>query len=169
MRDFCLQGRKGMRDMLRLISVAGILPGLCCLAVGAWCVGCMGLAGDGAKIVEGTDLTVGMSLPYAETSDVMAVINFISGFRVLVAENARATVEYSSTTTNDWFGVVTSLQEKRIKAAVEPTVSEEEETPETTSPARATETSEAQHRADGDVSHDPTKEPTGTAGNSSTN
>ena len=96
--------------------------------------GCAGLAGDGAKIVEGTDLTVGMSLPYAETSDVMAVINFISGFRVLVAENARATVEYSSTTTNDWFGAVTSCTERRIKAEVEPTVSGEEpdeETPKT--------------------------------------
>ena len=143
-----------MREMLRLICIAAIASTLA--------AGCSSLNGDGAKIVEGTDLTVGMSLPYAETSDVMAVINFISGFRVLVAENARATVEYSSTCTNDWFGVITSRTEKRIKANVEPTVAEEDPE-ETASPARATETTPSAVS----VSQYSLKEPTGTAGTSS--
>ena len=97
------------------------------LAACALLAGCAGLAGDGAKIVEGTDLTLGVSLPYADASDAMTVINFLTGFRVLVAENARAEVKYSSSTTNDWLGIVSTVTEKRIEAKVEPTVGEEEE------------------------------------------
>ena len=102
-------------------TVIGIVAACALLA------GCAGLAGDGAKIVEGTDLTLGVSLPYADASDAMTVVNFLTGFRVLVAENARAKVKYTSSATSDWFGIVTSRTEKRIEATVEPTVEEDTE------------------------------------------
>jgi hypothetical protein len=98
---------------------------MCAVCAALLAAGCRGLAGDGAKIVEGTDLTLGVQLPYAE-SDTMAVVNYISGFRVLVAENARANGKYTSATTNDWFGVVTSRTHKSIEADIEPTMEAEE-------------------------------------------
>ena len=103
--------------MLRVI-------GMCALALSL--AGCKGLAGDGAKIVEGGDLTLGLQLPFSDTSDTMAVVNWLTGFRVLVAENARANVKYTSATTNDWFGVVTSRTHKSIEADIEPTMEAEE-------------------------------------------
>jgi len=143
-----------MRDVAE--PVCTFLLALALMLLVSCCAGCAGLAGDGAKIVEGTDLTLGVSLPYADAGDAMTVVNFLTGFRVLVAENARAKVRYSSAATNDWFGVVTSRTHKTIEAEIEPTV--ENETEET-SPARATD--------DNSDSETPHKEPAGTAGTSS--
>ena len=104
-----------MRQVIGIVAACALLAG------------CAGLAGDGAKIVDGTDLTLGVSLPYADASDAMTVVNFLTGVRILVAENARAEVKYTSGVTNDWFGIVTSRTEKRIEATVEPTVEEDTE------------------------------------------
>ena len=76
---------------------------------------------DGAKVVEGTDLTLGMSLPYSEGSETMAVINYLTGFRLNVAENSRCEMVYRCAETNDYlWGAATTRIQKYIKAKVEP-------------------------------------------------
>lgn len=82
--------------------------------------GCSSM-GDGAKVVEGTDLTLGVQFPYADC-DTMAVMNYLTGFRVTVAENARARVKYTCAETNDYFGIVTTRVYKNIDATVTPTM-----------------------------------------------
>ena len=77
--------------------------------------------GDGAKVVEGTDLTLGVQFPYADC-DTMAVMNYLTGFRVTVAENARARVKYTCAETNDYLGIVTTRVYKNIDATVTPTI-----------------------------------------------
>ena len=74
----------------------------------------------GGKITEGTDLAVGLTVPGTEGAVQVNALNWLSGFRLGVAENAALTVEYSSAATNSFFGVVHSSSVKRIKAKVEP-------------------------------------------------
>jgi len=91
--------------------------------------GCAGM-GDGAKVVEGTDLTLGVQFPYADC-DTMAVVNYLTGFRVTVAENARARVKYTCAETNDYFGMITTRTHKTIDATITPTVEDGEDDGET--------------------------------------
>lgn len=92
---------------------------------------------DGAKVVEGTDLTLGMSLPYSEGSETMAVINYLTGFRLNVAENSRCEMVYRCAETNEYlWGAATTRIQKYIKAKVEPcendeTVEDEQEQTDT--------------------------------------
>ena len=103
--------------MLRLIATAAVLA---CLA------GCV--TSDGAKVVEGKDLTLGMSLPYSESSETMAVINYLTGFRLNVEENSRCEMVYKCAETNDYFwGAVHTRVSKYIKAKVEPCENDETE------------------------------------------
>ena len=74
----------------------------------------------GAKITEGTDLAIGLTVPGTEGALQVNALNWLSGFRLGVAENAALTVEYTSAATNSFFGVVQSSSVKRIKAKVEP-------------------------------------------------
>ena len=74
----------------------------------------------GAKITEGTDLAIGLTVPGTEGVLQFNALNYLSGFRLGVAENAALTVEYSTVATNSYFGVVTTETAKRIKAKVEP-------------------------------------------------
>ena len=89
-------------------------------AVAMMFCGCSSM-GDGAKVVEGTDLTLGVQFPYADC-DTMAVMNYLTGFRVTVAENARARVKYTCAETNDYLGIVTTRVYKNIDATVTPTM-----------------------------------------------
>ena len=74
----------------------------------------------GAKITEGTDVAIGLTVPGTEGVLQFNALNYLSGFRLGVAENAALTVEYSTVATNTYFGVVTTETAKRIKAKVEP-------------------------------------------------
>ena len=87
--------------------------------------GCSSL-GDGAKVVEGTDLTLGVSLPYADAGDAMTVINYLTGFRLTVDETSRCKLKYTCCETNDYFGIVHTRINKSIEADIEPTVEEAE-------------------------------------------
>ena len=74
----------------------------------------------GAKITEGVDLAVGINVPSTEGALQLQLLNYLSGFRLGVAENAALTVEYSSAETNSYFGCVHVRTAKRVKAKVEP-------------------------------------------------
>lgn len=79
-----------------------------------------GCVHKGAKIVEGTDLAVGLNVPGSEGSLQFQLFNWLSGFRLGVAENAILTVRYSVAETNDFLGVFHVRSAKEIEARVEP-------------------------------------------------
>lgn len=102
----------------RVCAGVTLLFALCgALAVALALTGCVY---KGGKITEGTDLAVGLTVPGTEGAVQVNALNWLSGFRLGVAENAALTVEYSSAATNSFFGVVHSSSVKRIKAKVEP-------------------------------------------------
>ena len=81
---------------------------------------CSGCVYRGAKITEGTDLAVGINVPSTEGALQLQLLNYLSGFRLGVAENAALTLRYSCATTNSYFGVVHSETVKSIDATVSP-------------------------------------------------
>ena len=81
---------------------------------------CCGCVYRGAKITEGTDLAVGINVPSAEGALQLQLLNYLSGFRLGVAENAALTLRYTCATTNTYFGVVHSETVKSIDATVSP-------------------------------------------------
>lgn len=93
-------------------------PALCALL--ALSLALTGCVYRGAKITEGTDLAIGLTVPGTEGVLQFNALNYLSGFRLGVAENAALTVEYSTVATNSYFGVVKTETAKRIKAKVEP-------------------------------------------------
>ena len=74
----------------------------------------------GAKVVEGTDLAIGITIPQADGAAQLDVLNYLSGFRLGVAENAGLVVRYSVAESNEYFGVITTRTAKTIDAKVTP-------------------------------------------------
>ena len=74
----------------------------------------------GCKVVEGTDIAVGLSVPGTEDTIQLNALNYLSGFRLGVAENAALTLRYTCATTNTYFGVAHSETVKSIDATVSP-------------------------------------------------
>ena len=97
--------------------LSALLTALGVVALAASVCGCVY---RGAKITEGTDLAIGLTVPGTEGVLQFNALNYLSGFRLGVAENAALTVEYSTVATNSYFGVVKTETAKRIKAKVEP-------------------------------------------------
>ena len=81
---------------------------------------CGGCLYKGAKITEGTDIAVGLTVPGSEETVQLNALNYLSGFRLGIAENAALTLRYSCATTNSYFGVVHSETVKSIDATVSP-------------------------------------------------
>lgn len=80
-----------------------------------------GCAYKGAKVVEGTDLAVGFTIPGTDGAAQMDVLNYLSGFRLGVAENAGLKVKYTVAETNDFlWGAAITRTWKSIDAKVEP-------------------------------------------------
>lgn len=109
---------KGLDPVERVCAGIALLFALtAALALAAALCGCIY---RGGKITEGTDLAVGLTVPGTEGALQVNALNWLSGFRLAVAENSALTVEYSSAATNSFFGVVKSSSAKRVKARVEP-------------------------------------------------
>lgn len=79
-----------------------------------------GCAYKGAKVVEGTDLAVGINFPAAEGEAQLQLLNYLSGFRLAVDRNAIMRVKYTTAETNDYFGIISTRTAKTVDAAVEP-------------------------------------------------
>lgn len=92
-----------------------LLAGVICLA-GLVC----GCVYRGAKVTEGTDLAIGLTVPGTEGMVQLNALNYLSGFRLGVAENSALTMEYTTVASNTYFGIVETQTSKRIKAKVEP-------------------------------------------------
>lgn len=88
------------------------------LALGSLLFG--GCVYRGAKITEGTDLAVGISLPGTDGILSCQALNYLSGFRLGVAEGSALTVAYTTAETNSYFGVVSTRSAKTVRATVTP-------------------------------------------------
>ena len=91
--------------------------------LGAMLLGC---ASESAKVVEGTDLSMGFSLPMAEGESNFTVFNYLSGFKTTTTESSRVKLRYTCAETNDYFGVITTRTSKSVDAKIWPVYDEEE-------------------------------------------
>ena len=112
------QGKEPMRFFDVFVGwLTGVLMGAVIFILATGVSGCVY---RGAKVTEGTDLAIGISVPGTDGAIALDLLNYLSGFRLGVAENARLFVEYSTSETNSYFGCVTTRSAKRVKARVTP-------------------------------------------------
>ena len=83
----------------------------------------------GGKIVEGTDVAAGMSIPQSGGTLQIDALNFITGFRFLFCDNAGVKCVYTTTNSVSAFGVYGSTTAKRIEIELTPTIDEAEDAP----------------------------------------
>ena len=98
---------------------------LAILAIGALCNGC---AYKGGKIVDGTNLCVGMTIPGTEWT--INALDYVGGVRVAGNDQTSIRVSNEVTETNSYFGVVETRRHSKMTATIDPT--------ETSSEANAT-------------------------------
>lgn len=79
-----------------------------------------GCVHKGAKMTEGTDLSVGISVPGTDGMAQVSILNYLSGFRLGVAKDAEMYVWYMHAETNDYFGVIHTRTYKRVASRVIP-------------------------------------------------
>lgn len=92
--------------ILAILALASVLAGGCSY--------------KGAKVVEGTDLAVGINVPVSEGSAQFQLMNYLSGFRLGVDRNAILKVKYTVSESNSYFGVIQTGTSKSVDAKVEP-------------------------------------------------
>ena len=91
-------------------------PLLAILAIGALCSGC---AYKGGKIVDGTNLCVGMTIPGTEWT--INALDYVGGVRVAGNDQTSICVSNEVTETNSYFGVVETHRHSKMMATIEPT------------------------------------------------
>ena len=72
----------------------------------------------GGKVVDGTNLAIGMKIPGTEWS--VSVLDYIGGVRVAGQDSTRITVTNEVSETNIYFGVVTISRRSIMTADIEP-------------------------------------------------
>ena len=100
-------------------------PLLAILAIGSLCNGC---AYKGGKVVDGTNLCVGMTIPGTEWT--INALDYVGGVRVAGNDQTSICVSNEVSETNSYFGVVETSRHSKMTATIEPT--------ETSSEANAT-------------------------------
>ena len=100
-------------------------PLLAILAIGSLCNGC---AYKGGKVVDGTNLCVGMTIPGTEWT--INALDYVGGVRVAGNDQTSICVSNEVAETNSYFGVVETRRHSKMTATIEPT--------ETSSEANAT-------------------------------
>ena len=91
-------------------------PLLTIIAIGALCDGC---AYKGGKVVDGTNLCVGMTIPGTEWT--INALDYVGGIRVAGNDQTRICVSNEVAETNSYFGVVETHRHSKMTATIEPT------------------------------------------------
>lgn len=107
------------------LGLFALWPLLAIIAIGALCNGC---AYKGGKVVDGTNLCVGMTIPGTEWT--INALDYVGGVRVAGNDQTSITVSNEVIETNAYFGVVKTHRHSKMTATIEPT--------ETSSEANAT-------------------------------
>ena len=92
-------------------------PLLAILAIGSLCNGC---AYKGGKVVDGTNLCVGMTIPGTEWT--INALDYVGGLRVAGNDQTSITVSNEVVETNAYFGVVRTQRHTKMAATIEPCV-----------------------------------------------
>ena len=72
----------------------------------------------GGKVVDGTNLAIGMKIPGTEWS--VPVLDYIGGIRVAGQDSTHITVTHEVAETNTYFGVVTTSRRSTLTADIDP-------------------------------------------------
>ena len=72
----------------------------------------------GGKIVDGTNLAIGMKIPGTEWN--ISVLDYVGGIRVAGQDSTRITVTHAVDETNSYFGVISTARRSTLTADIEP-------------------------------------------------
>ena len=89
---------------------------LAILAIGALFAGC---AYKGGKVIDGTNLCIGMTIPGTEWT--INALDYVGGLRVAGNDQTSICVSNEVAETNSYFGVVETRRHSRMTATIEPT------------------------------------------------
>ena len=98
------------------LGLFALWPILAILAIGALCHGC---AYKGGKVVDGTNLCVGMLIPGTEWT--INALDYVGGLRVAGNDQTSICVSNEVIETNSCFGVVRTERHTKMTATIEPT------------------------------------------------
>ena len=98
------------------LGLFALWPLLAILAIGALFAGC---AYKGGKIVDGTNLCVGMTIPGTEWT--INALDYVGGVRVAGNDQTSICVSNEVAETNSYFGVVETRRQSKMTATIEPT------------------------------------------------
>ena len=98
------------------LGLFALWPLLAILAIGALFAGC---AYKGGKVVDGTNLCIGMTIPGTEWT--INALDYVGGLRVAGNDQTSICVSNEVMETNSYFGVVKTRRHSRMTATIEPT------------------------------------------------
>lgn len=97
-----------------------LLGMLVCLLCATLC----GCAYKGGKVVDGSNIAIGMTIPGTEWT--INVLDYVSGVRVAGNDMTSITVKNKVCETNSYFGIVTTSRSTEMSAKIEPCEDKEE-------------------------------------------
>ena len=98
------------------LGLFALWPLLAILAIGALFAGC---AYKGGKVVDGTNLCIGMTIPGTEWT--INALDYVGGLRVAGNDQTSICVSNEVAETNSYFGVVETHRHSKMTATIEPT------------------------------------------------
>ena len=98
------------------LGLFALWPLLAILAIGALFAGC---AYKGGKVIDGTNLCIGMTIPGTEWT--INALDYVGGLRVAGNDQTSICVSNEVMETNSYFGVVETRRHSKMTATIEPT------------------------------------------------
>ena len=98
------------------LGLFALWPLLAILAIGALFAGC---AYKGGKVIDGTNLAIGMTIPGTEWT--INALDYVGGLRVAGNDQTSICVSNEVMETNSYFGVVETRRHSKMTATIEPT------------------------------------------------
>ena len=98
------------------LGLFALWPLLAILAIGALFAGC---AYKGGKVIDGTNLCIGMTIPGTEWT--INALDYVGGLRVAGNDQTSICVSNEVMETNSYFGVVETHRHSKMTATIEPT------------------------------------------------
>ena len=98
------------------LGLFALWPLLAIIAIGALFAGC---AYKGGKVVDGTNLCIGMTIPGTEWT--INALDYVGGLRVAGNDQTSICVSNEVMETNSYFGVVETHRHSKMTATIEPT------------------------------------------------
>jgi len=98
------------------VSIGALILWLLCVLMFLVSVGCTSY--KGGKVVDGTNLAIGMTIPGTEWQ--INALDYVGGIRVAGQDSTRIKVTNEVSESNSYFGVVTTKRHSKMTADIEP-------------------------------------------------